>query len=131
MKYYMGIGRRGRPLEKLLIKNSPVKNKTHLKKRLIREGRLKNRCVHCGIGPVWRGKPLTLEMDHINGDNCDNRLHNLRILCLNCHAQTPTFRRSKKFLLKNKQQSWLPSKRSIIISVSLVAVVTYTFLKLF
>jgi hypothetical protein len=86
---------RGKPLETLLVKDSPVVNKTHLKKRLIKEGHLKNKCDWCGIGPKWRGRPMTLEMDHINGDNSDNRLKNLRILCLNCHSQTPTFRRPK------------------------------------
>ena len=84
-----------KPLEALLIKHSPVVNNTHLKKRLIREGILKNNCTGCGIGPVWRGRSLSLEMDHINGNNKDNRLENLRILCLNCHAQTNTFRRPK------------------------------------
>ena len=85
-------------LDSLLIKNSPVVNRTHLKHRLLREGYLKNRCEWCGIGPKWRGKPMTLEMDHINGDNKDNRITNLRILCLHCHSQTPTFRRPKKSL---------------------------------
>lgn len=82
-------------IQKLLIKNSPIKNKTHLKHRLIKEGLLENKCAWCGIGPKWKDNPLTLEMDHINGNNTDNRIENLRILCLNCHAQTPTFRRAK------------------------------------
>jgi hypothetical protein len=85
-----------RCLNDLLIKHSPVVNKTHLKKRLIKEGYLKNTCSGCGIDPMWRGQQLTLEMDHINGNNQDNRLKNLRILCLNCHSQTSTFRRPKR-----------------------------------
>jgi len=41
--------------------------------------------------PVWAGKPLTLQIDHINGDRWDNRIENVRILCPNCHTQTVTY----------------------------------------
>ena len=33
---------------------------------------------------------------HINGDLEDNRMENLKILCPNCHSQTPTFRNKKR-----------------------------------
>jgi Zn finger protein HypA/HybF involved in hydrogenase expression len=42
--------------------------------------------------PVWNGSPLTFDLDHINGDNTDNRLENLRFLCPNCHSQTETYK---------------------------------------
>lgn len=38
---------------------------------------------------------MTLEVDHISGDFTDNRPQNLRFLCPNCHATTPTYCRKK------------------------------------
>lgn len=63
----------------------------NLKKRLLQEGLLQERCVSCGAPPIWCGKPLTLHLDHINGDSKDHRLENLRLLCPNCHSQTLTY----------------------------------------
>ncbi|MER5521893.1 HNH endonuclease [Streptomyces sp. NPDC002763] len=48
-------------------------------------------CDTCGVGDVWQGKRLVLEIDHINGDRLDNRRENLRYLCPSCHSQTKTF----------------------------------------
>lgn len=48
-------------------------------------------CGECGI-TEWNGKEITLELDHVNGNNRDNRLQNLLLLCPNCHSQTPTWR---------------------------------------
>jgi ribosomal protein S27AE len=68
----------------------------HLKKRLILEGLLKEECSKCGQGSVWNGEPLSLQLDHIDGDILNNRLENLRILCPNCHCQTPTWGSKKR-----------------------------------
>jgi Zn finger protein HypA/HybF involved in hydrogenase expression len=53
-------------------------------------------CEDCGIGNYYNNKPLTLQLHHINGDNKDNNIKNLQILCPNCHSQTQTFRSKKK-----------------------------------
>lgn len=79
------------PLELILIANSTYTNTWRLKKRLINAGILKDECLDCGIGTEWNGKILSLQLDHINGINSDNRLENLRILCPNCHSQTDTY----------------------------------------
>lgn len=47
-------------------------------------------CKKCGNGPEWDGRPLTLQIDHIDGNWRDSRIENLRFLCPNCHSQTPT-----------------------------------------
>ena len=88
------------PLENLLKKGSKVRSDP-LKKKLIKKGMLENKCSKCGQLPVWNGEPLTLELDHIDGDNTNNEFSNLRILCLHCHSQTKSFRGRK--LNKKKQ----------------------------
>jgi 5-methylcytosine-specific restriction endonuclease McrA len=75
------------PLEELLVVGRKGTNRTHLKNRLIGEGLKENRCEECGI-TEWRGRPLVMELHHVNGDGADNRLENLQLLCGNCHAQT-------------------------------------------
>lgn len=50
-----------------------------------------NCCYNCGLTD-WLGGKLILELDHINGDNTDNRLENLRFLCPNCHSQTENYK---------------------------------------
>ena len=51
-------------------------------------------CGICGLDAEWLEKPLTLHLDHVNGDYLDNRIENLRFLCPNCHAQTSSWCRS-------------------------------------
>jgi Zn finger protein HypA/HybF involved in hydrogenase expression len=85
------------PLEDILVEGS-LYDRGRLKKRLLKERILENRCSECGLDPVWNGKQISFVIDHINGVRDDNRIGNLRILCPNCNSQTPTFsgRQNKK-----------------------------------
>ena len=86
----LSTGFRARPLDEILVANSTYSSSGGLRRRLIREGLKEPRCEICGLD-TWRGEPLPLALDHVNGDPTDNRLENLRILCPNCHALTDTW----------------------------------------
>lgn len=49
------------------------------------------KCEHCGIAE-YNNKPITLELEHKDGDSCNNRVENLCFLCPNCHSQTDTYK---------------------------------------
>jgi hypothetical protein len=79
-----------RPLTELLQRGQVVSG-PYLMRRLLAEGLFERRCAMCGL-EEWLGRPIPLELDHINGVHDDNRLENLRLLCPTCHALTPTYR---------------------------------------
>lgn len=62
--------------------------------RLINEGVRERKCENCGR-IEWNGKPIPLELHHIDGDTTNNTDSNLQILCPNCHAQTDNYRGRK------------------------------------
>lgn len=90
-KSHKAVEARKIPLEEILIKNSTYSNTSRLKNRLVAEGMLEYKRQLCNNQGEWNGQELILQLDHINGDNSDNRLNNLRLLCPNCHSQTDTY----------------------------------------
>ena len=79
-----------RSLAQILVKGT-TPNTAKLRVRLIAEGVLEAKCLRCGLVD-WQGFPIPLELDHVDGDRTNNELLNLRLLCPNCHALTPTYR---------------------------------------
>ena len=87
-------------LDQVFKKDSPVTQKV-LRGYVERHQVLSYKCMQCGCDGNWQGGKISLEIDHIDGDNTNNELVNLRYLCPNCHALTETYRGKNK-ALKNK-----------------------------
>ena len=79
-----------RPIEFYLQEDKQVSSNS-LKYRLIKEGIFEHKCYGCNL-QTWNSKPIPIELEHIDGNNRNNLLSNLTILCPNCHAQTDTYR---------------------------------------
>lgn len=83
-----------RSLESYLSNQHPITSH-RLRLRLIKEGVFEHKCSSCNKSD-WLGHSIPLELDHIDGSNKNNQLKNLRLLCPNCHALTPTYRGKNK-----------------------------------
>lgn len=93
-KGFKFTGRYKEDLKDILVENSSFQS-YKLKKRLLQQNLKEYRCERCGR-TEWENEQIPLEIHHINGDNTDNRLENLQLLCPNCHALTDNYRGKKK-----------------------------------
>lgn len=55
-----------------------------------------NKCILCGQESEWKGKPLVLILDHIDGNAANNTRENFRCVCPNCDSQLDTFKSKNK-----------------------------------
>lgn len=91
-----GENHKGGP-DKKTYKQVLVKDRTNrrepafrLRRALLESGRA-YKCAECPIIDIHNNKPITLQVDHIDGDWSNNVKSNLRFLCPNCHSQSPNF----------------------------------------
>ena len=81
--------------EEIFVSNSKITPKV-LRGYVRRHNIIPYKCYKCGCDGNWQDGVISLELDHINGINDDNRIDNLRYSCPNCHALTPTYRGRNK-----------------------------------
>jgi hypothetical protein len=95
-EHFLGAPQKGMPkrtrteISTYLNNEKPI-GSFRLKNRLIRENILRPICSQCE-NTNWLGRSIPLELDHVDGNNENNNLSNLRLLCPNCHALTSTYR---------------------------------------
>lgn len=88
------------PIENYLSNKTKITS-FKLRNRLLTENIFTRKCSSCD-GYEWLGKPIPIELDHINGSEHDNSLSNLRLLCPNYHTQTPNYKSKNRKSYKNK-----------------------------
>ena len=105
-----------RTLEYYLTENCNITS-YKLKNKLFAAGLKEKRCECCG-NTEWMGKPINLELHHLNGNPRDNRIENLQILCPNCHSYTDTYSGknqklniAKKETIKKEKKKKEPKER--------------------
>lgn len=88
--YNVNCNKRTYTPDEIFIDNSPITQTSRIRLYLFKFGLKDKKCECCGQS-IWMNKEIPLQVHHKNGNNIDNRLENLQILCPNCHAQTDTY----------------------------------------
>lgn len=83
-----------RPIEDYLSNEQTIQS-FKLKRRLLSEKIFEPKCSCCNQS-AWLDNPIPLELHHIDGNNLNNNLSNLSLLCPNCHALTDNYRGKNK-----------------------------------
>ena len=116
------------PTDKKFVLDSQYTDSREIKKRLIRDFGRAYECDACKNANftkrdgvlIWNDQEITLQLEHINGVNNDNRLENLCFLCPNCHSQTSTYaaRNLKKY---KAGQAWIEEGKTCHAPISIAS----------
>ncbi len=74
----------------VLFCNNGIRRTGIVKLRVYKEALIDDKCNICGCLPEWNNKKLVLILDHIDGNNTNNELSNLQLVCPNCNSQLDT-----------------------------------------
>lgn len=82
-----------------------------LKVRILEE--IGHRCQICNL-TKWMDAPIPIHLDHIDGNPLNQERVNLRLICPNCHAQTPTYcgKNIGRPMVKRRDKTNFPKYRS-------------------
>ena len=86
----------------------------HLKKNLLKERG--HKCEKC-LNSEWMGSPIAIEIHHIDGESTNNHIHNLQLLCPNCHALTDNWRgraAKKEVIVSQETPDYIPTLNKIV-----------------
>lgn len=61
------------------------------------------KCSVCGLSE-WNEKPITLEVEHKDGNSEDSSPENVCLICPNCHSQTDTYKGKNKGKGRHKRR---------------------------
>ena len=89
--------------DEIFIENSSVSRHT-TKNRILKDNLITYVCIECGQDEFWKGKKISLILDHINGIRNDNRLENLRFLCPNCNSSLDTHCKGEAGLISEEEK---------------------------